>query len=147
MGKTTVLDKIISTDSSIGYVLMDGRKVVKNVYVTTVAETSTGKQIKGYGSSWAHPDDLDLATEKVGTKIALLRSYINILNQACEHGELKEDEMDSAKQMAKELTAEVDAYINRKEALYKRIRDNREGKKEKVRHVLLSEDGKKAIEL
>lgn len=147
MSKKTVLDKIISTDSSIGYILVDGQKVVKNTYVTTIAETSSGTKITGQGSSYAHPDDLDLATEKVGMRIALLRSYVNVLDQAREYGNLDQEEQETAMEMAQELKAEIQAYINRKESMHKKIRENRQGTGNKVRHVLLSEDGKEAIEL
>ena len=115
--------------------------------VITTAELIDGNIVKGTGVSQTHPDDLDMATEKVGTRIALLRSYIDILNNL---GDLKMDyeTFETLEQMKSELENEIQAFIDRKTAMYERIRANRTGDMtNKVRHFAISEDGKTSVEV
>lgn len=142
-----VLERIITSDSFPEFVEVDGVNVVSKVTVITTAELIDGNIVKGTGISQTHPDDLDMATEKVGTRIALLRSYIDILNNL---GDLKMDyeTFETLEQMKSELQNEIQAFIDRKTAMYERIRANRTGDMtNKVRHFAISEDGKTSVEV
>lgn len=142
-----ILERIITSDSFPEFTEVDGTNIVSKVTVVTTAELTNGKIIKGTGVSQTHPDDLDMATEKVGTRIALLRSYIDILNNLGDI-EIDFETFETLEQMKSELQNEIQAFIDRKTAMYDRIRANRTGDMtNKVRHFAISEDGKTSVEV
>lgn len=148
MDEQNILDRIITSDSFPEYEKFEGANIVNKITVVTKAATTDGTIIEGKGISQTHPDDLDLATEKTGTRIALLRSYIHILAQLEDSLSDEDIQKPVLDRMQQELEAEIQAFIDRKETMYQRIRANRTGDmSNKVRHFALSENGKKSVEV
>jgi len=147
MDITDVLGRVIKTDSVPKMKQVNGQDVVKSVVVETEVLLKDNNVIKGTGISHTHPDDMDLATVNTGIRIAQVRSYIDILNQVLKM-DVSEEEKGVLLSSKKVLENENKAFINRKEDMYARIRANRAGdKSNKIRQFILSEDGKKSLEV
>ncbi len=139
------LIKVIDVDTIFREVSNSTPKAIKEVVTIVLAENTDGTKILGIGKAKTHPDDLDLATKKTGSEIALSRAYVDVLRKTKTKSE-EEDKMVSEGIQA--LEAEIQALIDDKEKFYKRIRAIRSGDtSNKVQFYAMSEDNKKAVKL
>lgn len=132
--------KILTNDTKVG---KNDKGYVTDVLVKTNA-LFRGENIEGIGMSYTHPDDLDMSTESVGSRLAFLRSMVDIHDKVGEFSMTEEDARELTESKG-ELEMSINKLIRDKEYLFQKIRINRDPKKKaenSIRTVHIDKDGK-----
>lgn len=120
---------------------------VEKTEVTLFVETPYRK-FESKGIATVDKKDLDLSTQATGSHIAHLKASILSLEKVGKMKEVTKEEKEELSQATSDLKKELEAFIDRKQKFFSRIRDTRNGDySNKIRVFAKSEDGKKAIEI
>lgn len=120
------------------YSCYDGKK--------TTVKVSSG-DFSGTGVALVHPDDEDLSTEKTGEYIAYMRAVMDLIDNYLSKPQ-KQTEKNELVEAKAQIKQELQAFIDYKDKMYKRVRKMRTDKNyRKTEIYAISKDGQVAVKI